>query len=289
MYQFTASLIFLFLAIITNTANSLDIKDSINKAFTYNADYLTSVDKNDANQENSVQGKSPLLPQVFLSGSMTENSLSADGYSISYHQPSIVLGITQNLINFNAFSNYTKALFSEKLSSEQLYLDQKKLTLQIIKSYFDVLYTNDSLNAIKLVKDFYQQQFNKANLSYNSGIISKIDISDSKAALDEAISDEIKTLNKLNETKISFQNLTGANPDLIQPLSTKINLNNPFADDVKTLESTALCNNPNVILAKTQVDMARTDISIAKSGNLPNVSLYGGYAYFGSPSIDASN
>jgi outer membrane protein len=224
-----------------------------------------------------------------MSGAMTENYLSATGFAVTYHQPIVGIGITQNLINFNAFSTYTKALFSGQLSNLQLHLDQENLSLKIIKAYFDVLYANDTLNAIKIVKEFYTKEYKKAQLSYKTGMISEIDINDSKASLDEALSDEIKTLNQLNTTKNIFHNLTGENPDLIQPLITTINLLTPNKNDIQQLESIAASNNPNVMIAKLQVDMAKEDISIAKSGNLPNVSLYGTYAYLGNPAIDATD
>lgn len=287
MYKYILLLIYLLFSI--TKANALDIRNSINMATSYNADYQVTMAKNDANQENANIGKSQLLPQIYLSGSVSENYLSATGFSVTYHQPSVSVGITQNLINFNAFSNYTKALFSEQLSTLQLHLDQEKLTIKVIKAYFDVLYANDTLNAIKIVKEFYNKEYEKAQLSYKAGNISSIDINDSKASLDEAQSDEIKTLNKLNAAKNNFQTLSGENPDLIQPLIAKINLVPPQPNNLATLESMALHENPNVIVAKVQTDMAKEDISIAKSGHLPNVNLYGAYTYLGSPSIDGTD
>lgn len=281
--------LFVCLFMLIAKTNAIDIQNSISKAFSYNADYQVSIDKNDANQENSIQGKSQLLPQIGISGAVAENYFSATGASITYHQPSFGINITQNLINFNAFSNYTKALFSEQLSAKQLHLDQENLSLKVIRAYFDVLYANDTLNALKIAKDFYTREYEKAKLNYKAGNISSIDINDSKASLDGAISDEIKTLNKLNETKNIFHTLTGENPDLIEPLATNISLILPSGNDLESLESMAYVRNPNVLVANEQVDMAKEDINIAKSGNLPNVSLYAAYTYLGNPGIDATD
>lgn len=278
--------VFICFCTLIAKANAIDIQNSINKAFSYNADYQVSINKNDANQESSIQGKSQLLPQISLSGAVSENYFSATGMSVTYHQPSFGISITQNLINFNAFSNYTKALFFEQLSTLQLHLDQENLSLKVIRAYFDVLYANDTLNAIKVAKEFYDREYQKAKLNYKAGNISNIDINDSKASLDGALSDEIRTLNKLNETKNIFHTLTGENPDLIEPLATNINLTSPNGHDIESLESMTYARNPNVLVANVQVDMAKEDISIAKSGNLPNVSLYGTYAYLGTAGID---
>lgn len=274
---------------ITHKVYAIDIETSVNKAFLYNADYLSARDKNDANQEISNQAKSVLLPQITVSGGMSENSLSASGVNFTYHQPTIGIGLSQNLINFSAFSAYTKALFNNQLSMSQLHLDQENLSLKVIKSYFDILYTNDTLNALKEARKFYQEQYDKSSMSYKAGAVSKIDINDSKAYLDEAIANETKTLNQLNNAKNSYQNLTGENPDLIQPLVSQINLSKQSYIDLNGLESMAQNQNPNVILYKIQQDMAREDISIAKSNHLPNVSLYGLYTYLGPPSIDTTD
>ena len=281
--------LFIGLFALIAKANAVDITNSINRALSYNADYQVSINRNDANQESSIQGKSQLLPQISLSGAVSENYFSATGMSVTYHQPSFGIVITQNLINFNAFSNYTKALFSEQLSTLQLHLDQENLSIKVIRAYFDVLYANDTLNAIKIAKEFYTREYQKAKLNYNAGNISRIDINDSKASLDGATSDEIKALNKLNETKNIFHTLTGENPDLIEPLATNINLTTPNENNIESLESITYARNPNVLVAKIQVDMAKEDISIAKSGNLPNVSLYGTYAYLGAAGIDTTD
>lgn len=281
-------LFFLAILFLTNQIYALDIETSINKAFLYNADYLGAIDKNDANQEISTQAKSALLPQLSISGGVSENSIAAPGLNMTYHQPSIGVSLSQNLINFSVFSAYTKALFNNQLSASQLHLDQENLSLKVIKAYLDVLYTNDTLNALKEARKFYQEQYEKSSISYTVGVVSKIDVNDSKAYLDEAIANETTTLNKFSNAKNYFQNLTGENPDLIQPLVTQINLLINSSANLHDLEELSQNQNPNVILYKLQQDMAKEDINIAKSNHLPNVSLYGLYSYFGPTSMDSA-
>lgn len=282
-------LILLNVIFLTRQVYAIDISTSINKAYLYNADYLGAVDKNNANQEISKQAKSLLLPQVSVSGGISENSLSASGLNMTYHQPSIGVSFSQNLINFNAFSAYTKALFNNQLSINQLHLDQEDLSLKVVRAYLDVLYMNDTLNALKEARKFYQEQYEKATQSYSAGTVSNIDVNDSKAYLDEAIANETTYLNKLNNAKNYFQNLTGENADLVQPLVSQINLSIDKSTNLKDLQDASQNQNPTVILYKIQQDMAREDINMSKANHLPNASLYGLYSYFGPTSIDSSS
>lgn len=280
------SLLTLILCSVCFQALAIDLTKSISKAFFYNADYLAQVDADFANGEAVSQSRALFLPQVATFATISENQLSTSGTSITYHQPSVGIIATQNLINLNLFSNYTKALFERELSSEQLHLNQDNLKLKVIQAYFKILSVTDSLNTIKSAKIFYKNEYEKAQISYKNGMISVLDVSEAKSYLDEALANEVKTLNDLNKAKNIFYNLTGENPDLVQPITPVINPNILKIDTLDNLESMVLQNNRNVILSKTQLKMAEADISIAKSNHMPNLSLYGAFVYLGSPVVD---
>lgn len=284
-------------------ARALDLISSYQDALSYNADYLGEIAKNSASQENQVQGRAALLPQINLSGSVSENYINfsaeiptapppapAPAQQIAgyYHQPTASAQVQQVVFDFGMFSNYTKSLFSTQLADLQLDLARQQLILNVSQAYFDVLYANDTLNAIRTVKTAFAKQLDQAKAAFAAGSVTKVDVNDALSAFDMATANEIKAQNELLNRKTIFHNLTGSNPDLIQPLRTDVNLLHPNPNAPKSWEKLARISNVNVKIADMKVKMALEDIKVAKAGNMPTAYLLGNYIYSGAPITDSS-
>lgn len=274
---------------VLNTANAFDLDGAYQAALEYNADYLASIAKNKSGQETEKQGRSALLPQISAAGSFGENYLSTTGASLYYNQPTFSAQLQQVIFDFSKFSTYSKSKFSTRVANLQLDQARQKLIVDVAQAYFDVLYAKDTLNAIRITKNSFQQQFNKATKSFAAGTVTVADINDAKSSYDSAVADEIKAENDLLNRKNILQNLTGLDPELIQPVVTNINLVNPNPNTVDAWSSLAKTGNLNIKIAETQMQMAKQDVNIAIAGHLPSVYASGSYQNQGNFNVDSSD
>jgi outer membrane protein len=279
----------LLLLLPISLASAFDLSSAYQSALEYNSDYLASIAKNKAGQENVVQGRSQLLPQISALGSFGENYLNSESASMYYNQPTVSAQLQQVVYDFSKFSQYTKSKFATQLSDLELTRAQQKLILEVSEAYFDVLYAIDTLDTIDATEKSFQQQFTQANKAFNAGIVTITDVNDAKSSLDSASADRIKAQNNLINKKNILHNLTGLDVEQIQPIISDILLVNPLPNEVKSWINNGEANNINIKIANVQMQMARADVKIAYAGHLPSFYFSGGYQNVGNANINSAN
>ena len=270
-------------------AYGFNLSQSYDSALTYNANYLASIAKNLASKESQVQSAALLKPQIGATGAANENYLNSSGESLFYHQPTAGAQFQQVLFDFSKFSGYSKSKFNTQAADLELELAKQQLILDVAQAYFDVLYAKDTLDAIRMSKDFFDKQLNQANHAFSAGSVTIADVNDAKSSYDVAVADEIKADNELINRKNIFRNLTGLDPELIQPVVQHIELVSPEPQSPDKWSTIAKTNNLNVKLAQLQMQMAREDVSIATSGHLPTLNLNATYQYQGDIGVDGAS
>ena len=269
--------------------NAVNLEDAYKNALIYNADYLNQIAQNKSGQENIIQGRAALLPQLSGTAGFGETYLATGGMSYYYHQPSAGVTLSQALFDWNKFSTYTKGKYATQLSDIQLENAKEQLIVSVAQAYFSVLYASDTLVSIRMQKDALKTQMEQAQKSFSVGTATIADENDAKAGYDAAVAQEISAQNDLINQQNIFRNLAGLNPDLIQPLNDNIHLVSPTPDKVEAWSDKAKNNNLSIKMSNLNLAMAKEDIAIAKSGHLPSLSLVGAYNYTDQANLDGSD
>ena len=277
------------LALVPLVSTAFDLNAAYLHALNYNADYLSQIEKTTADSELAVQGYALLLPQINANGNYSQYYLNSSGLSTYYTQGTLGAGFQQVLFDFGKFSGYKKSQTASRLSNIQLDNAKQKLIVDITQSYFDVLYAVDNLNAVRMNKDAFEYQLDKAKKSFEAGTVTITDVNDAQASFDTALASEIQAENNLINRKNILHNQTGLNADLVQPLVDQIYLVLPIPSLVEKWVEMAKVGNLNIKSAMMQLQLATQDIKIAKSGHMPTIGLYGSYFYQGVPSVGVVN
>ncbi len=209
--------------------------------------------------------------------------------TVTYTQPTATAAFQQVILDFGKFSAYTKGKFAAEVARLQLTNARQKLMVNVAQAYFDILYAVDNLNAIRMNKDAFLTQMEQAEHSFAAGTVTKADVNDAKANYDSAVAQSIQAENNLMNRKTIFHNMTGLNSDLVQPLIDQIILELPIPDLPSEWSDMMKSANLNVKVARAQLDMAAEDISIAKSGHLPSLSVIGNYQMQGTSTINSAD
>ncbi len=271
-----------------NFSNAYDLAYAYQQALTYNADYLKAIASNEAGQEQKNIARAQLLPQLSATGGLSENYFNQSGASALYHQGTYGAQLSQVVFDFSKFSAYSKGKYGTEVSDLQLMNAKQQLFVTISQAYFDVLYAEDTLTSIQMTKAALEKQMNQAKKSFEVGTVTIADVNDAQAAFDASTAQEIQATNDLINKKTIFRNLTGLDPDQIQALKDKINLDSPNPNSVERWAQIAESSNLNIKIANKQLAMADQDVNIAVSGHLPTVNVAGSYSYQGTANIDAT-
>ena len=268
---------------------AVDLVSTYQQALVYNADYLKAIASNEAGQEQKNIARAALLPQISANGSLAENYFNSGGNSALYHQVTLGGQLNQVVFDFSKYSTYSKGKFATELSNLQFADAKQQLLVTVAQAYFDVLYAKDALVSIQKTKEALEKQMNQARKSFEVGTVTIADVNDAQAAFDSSSAQEIQATNDLIYKKNIFRNLTGLDPEQIQPLKDEINLAVPVPMSPDKWSTIAESANLNIKVAHKQVLMADQDVNIAISGHLPSLNLVGNYQNQGTTNIDSTS
>lgn len=265
-----------------NLVSAKDLIDAYQSAIFHNADYLQEVFQYESSTEDLVQKKSLFFPQVSSSATLSQNYLNFGG-PLYYYQPAANFQLQQVIYDQTKFAQYTKSTQSLIFANLKLRLALQKLILNVIQSYFAVLYAYDILSTIKVSKEYFKKQLDFVK-TQRFELATQVDLADAKAAYDAACVDEIRVTDDLANNKKNFFTITGTNADLIQPLEEHIM---DFKLDFKSSSKESVYqNNLAIKVAHAQAKINAEDININKSGHFPTASLFFNYQYQGVPNFN---
>ncbi len=274
---------------LSSQVHAIDLFATYQKALSYNADYLKAIATNQAGVEQQNIAFAALLPQISATGSISENYLFQGGSYAYYNQPTYAAQLNQVIFDFGKFSTYVKGKYATQLADLQLTNAKQQLMVNVAQAYFDVLFAEDTLLATQMTKRALEKQMTQAKAAFEVGSVTIADVNDAQAAFDASSAQEIQDQNNLINKKNVFRNLTGIDPEQIQPLQENINLQLPKPSDSSQWSQIAESGNLNVKIANTQVSMAREDISISRAGHMPTINLTAQYQYQDTGNLDSSN
>jgi outer membrane protein len=291
----------IFLIFLCTKVYAVNLSDSYKAALSFNADYLSAIASNDASQEATVQARAALLPQIAIGASFSENFFQQYGTAKSiigqpvtdnmytwYHQPIYSANLTQTIFDFTAFSSYVKSQYFVQISDLQLENAKQKLLVQTAQAYFDVLFANSRLEALKTNKAALEQQMKQSQKAFEVGTATIADVNDAKSALDSVVAATIKAENALIDARNAYSNITGLNSDQIHDIKDKIRVDN-LEKDCNAYTVQSLLGNVDILVAEQQVNMSNMDVVIAKGGYIPTLALSVGYAYKDTGGFDKTN
>jgi outer membrane protein len=266
-----------------------DLAYAYQQALSYNATYLQQIASSDATieQKNIALGK--LLPQISGSASLSENYFNQGGIEAYYHQPVYSAQLTQVVFDWSKFSTFSKGQYSAQIGNLQLENAKQQLLVTVAQSYMDVLYAQDTLLSITKTKEALEKQMNQAKKSFEVGTVTIADVNDAQAGYDSSAAQEIQATNDLIYKKNIFQNITGLDPEQIQPVVDDLKLVTPNPQSPDKWSQMGESGNLNIKVSQKQVEMANQDVHIAISGHLPTLNVNGTYQYQDTGGLDNTN
>lgn len=218
------------------------------------------------NEENS-----SFLPKINLGvgANYVNDNLDMQTGSIT----NSALNLEQSIYNSSNFINLDLAGKSAKLSDSSYLFESQNLVLRTIKTYFNVLQSEDVLIYSQATKKAIQRQLVQTQQRFEVGLAAITDVHEAEAAFDQSFADEIYAENALENSYEVLRELTGLEHKKLLRLNTqRFSPQNTLWKIDKWIDA-AIEKNLVLHQARIKKDLAKMQISLSESGHKPLVDL----------------
>jgi outer membrane protein len=233
---------------------------------------------------NYQQSKFERFPSLSANVSQNmNNGSSIDPITSNYvsqlvHSTSAGINASVTLFKGNYINNTIKQ--NELLVKQnELFVSEAKnnIVLSITEAYLQALYYKEGIEVAKNSIASSKEQLNQTNIKYRAGSVAGIDAANLETQLKNDEVTLITTQNSYRQQLIALKQLLELNPeDAFEIEATTLTTEKFLIPDLKTVYNYASQNLPEIKSAKLQTSIEELELSKAKSGFLPTLSLNAG-------------
>lgn len=241
--------------------------------------------------------RSQLLPEIGLTGDISYSSRDVDGaiagsYDDDFGSGNAAVQLVQPLFRKDRQIQLDQADDQVAQADVDLTTAEQDLIVRVTEAYFGVLSAQDTLRFTEADVKAIARQLDQAKQRFEVGLIAITDVNEAQARFDQARADAIVAENSVDNAIESLLEITGTPTGPLAGLREGIMLDPPNPASLDEWTETALANNPSVISAQFDADIARKEVERQDAGDLPTLDLVGSYGLARSDSrvgVDAND
>lgn len=261
----------------------LTLNDCINITLQNNPEIAASYSTQEAQKSQLKQSKSSYLPQVNGNAAYTRsNSNSEIGNLGTDNNYSAAVSATQLIYDFGQTSSNVgiqEKTYQSAVQTTNALVNNKIYALKV--AYYAVLSAEESENVYRQSVGQYTEQLKRAKAFYEVGTYPKIDVTSAQVNLNDAKLNLLTAQNTLKTKKQELLNIMGiTEPE--NPFTLEMSKTLPQFD--LTLEQAineARKNRPDLLAKQLQVESARQNVTLSKTGYAPTLTANGSYGWSG--------
>lgn len=273
--KFSAKVFLLAVAMPASAAQ--DLLESYDLALQSDPQLLAQAANKKATAELADQALARFLPEINLTADtskVTTDTTSQrfsgmtesfdDGYSLSLIQP---------LFRQENFVQDRQADIAIDAAAAQYQVAQQDLIVRVADAYFAVLGAKDDLQFAIAERAAISKQLEEAQQRFEVGLVTIIDVTEAQAGFDIANAAVIAAENALANSRELLRETTGQYPATLSPLDRESPLVRPDPENIERWSEAALLNNPSLQVAAEDVNFARENIALQRSGHYPSLDI----------------
>jgi outer membrane protein len=235
--------------------------------------------------ENKTIARANLLPQIGVGGSWTRgdsevavagNTLSDDDVDNENYRADLRQSLYRQA-NYEALDVARGQITQADALYQVAYQD---FLLRVSENYFLVLTLTDGVTFAEAEEKAFQRQFEQAEQRFEVGLTAVTDVHEARATYDNARARAIVARNSLEDAKEALRELTGQYFEEYDALQEVLPLVEPDPIAPGKWVDIALQNNPSVLSSRAAVDVAESNMRLARSGHFPTLDLLVSYNQF---------
>lgn len=272
------------------TAQAADLAEVYQRALR-NDPQIREADANRlAALEAKPQALAALLPQINATAGWTKNE--SEGSSVfpvrtPTNDVSLVrtasgsdtdstrweISLRQSLFSWANWVTLRRASAEVAQAESEYRAAQQELVLRASERYLSVLAAKDTVDAAAATQDAIARQLEQAEKRFEVGLIAVTDVQEARAARDQANANLIQAKRLLATEVERLRELTGESfTELAAPIED-LPLTSPDPASAEDWVRLAMEQNARLVSSRLAADVTRENISIQRSGHLPEVDL----------------
>ncbi|MEQ1801235.1 MAG: TolC family outer membrane protein [Gammaproteobacteria bacterium] len=240
-----------------------------------------------ATQEGKPIARGSLLPQV--NGRYNINETSADGSTVTtlgnappvprlidsrdYDANFWSLELRQSVFRWDQWVRLSQAGKQSAQADVDYEAAQQDLAVRTAEAYFNVLAAEDTLASEQAAKDAIGRQLEQAQKRFEVGLIAITDVQEAQAAYDQALAAEILAKRALANQQEVLRTIIDETPPALAKPAEELPLRSPDPADANQWVDLAMQQNRSLISSQIGSEIAKDDVSIARTGHFPTVDF----------------
>lgn len=238
-----------------------------------------------ATGENKTIARSNLLPQLSAGGSWNQGSSETEVAGQKISDTDIDNSSYDASLGWSLYrqANYEAldVARGQITQADAIYaIAYQDFLLRVSESYFLVLTLIDGVILADAEEKALQRQFEQAEQRFEVGLTAVTDVHEARASYDNARARAIVAKNDLEDAKEALRELTGEYFEEYELLQEVLPLVEPDPGNADEWVDIALQNNPAVLSSRAAVEVADSNMRLARAGHFPTLDLVGNVRRF---------
>jgi outer membrane protein len=280
--------VLLFLVIVSKSQNLLSIEEAIKLGLENNHSVLIAKNTSEISKIQNNLGNAGMSPTVTLNGNLSlanVNSYQEFSTGVIQVRDAAQSNTTGASINFGwtvfdgmrMFSVRKRLSMNEKVSEITLKQEMENTIFNIVKTYYDIVRTDELIKAAKHNLKISQEKLKIARLKLEIGSDSKVDVLLLQSEENKSKSELLQLEIQLIKSKSNLNFLIKKSVDTEFNVSDSIIVN--YQPNMDELKKSILSSNQSILLSKQNESIIAQSIHETRSNYLPSIQLNGAYNF----------
>lgn len=263
-------------------AFSADIVQVYREALVNDAQYAAARATVEAGREKAPQGLSGLLPTIGVSANTAwnDNTYHPDGAPTSrngFTSSGYYLNLSQPIFRWQNWVQYDQAKLQVVQAEANFAQALQDLVLRVAQAYFDVLYAQEALTAVRANKEAITQQLEQARKNFEVGTATITDSQEAQSRFDLASAQEIAAINDLEFRRYALRLVIGKDPGELNRMKAAVQLMPPQPATMESWVEAAAQNSFGVQSQQATTELAAKEVERARAGHYPTLDAVANY------------
>ena len=272
-------LITIILILNSNTVYAVTLLDAIKQTFKNNAELNAERENINVSKQDLNISKADYLPSLTITGSKSNeetNKLTNQGggdASISDVDPfTTSIKLEQTLVDFGRSAEHEKNKIGIVLAESKLLKKEQDIIYKAIETFTGLVFAREKVSINQRNLNLLERQVETDSLRLERGQITISDLAQSESSLAGARAQYIQAQNDVVTNKLNYENIIG-NIDEINDLNKSLETIAKIPQSLESAINLSKSNNPDIQIAKYELDQTEKDLQIAKSDLAPSATL----------------
>ena len=263
----------------TNTVHAVTLLDAIKQTFKNNTELNAERENINVSKQDLNISKADYLPSLTITGSKSNeetNKLTNQGggdASISDVDPfTTSIKLEQTLVDFGRGAEHEKNKIGIVLAESKLLKKEQDIIYKAIETFTGLVFAREKVSINQRNLNLLERQVETDSLRLERGQITISDLAQSESSLAGARAQYIQAQNDVVTNKLNYENIIG-NIDEINDLNKSLKVIAKIPQSLESAIDLSKSNNPDIQIAKYELDQTEKDVQIAKSDLAPSATL----------------